>query len=104
MTKTFSVGGGIGIAAALALLISLASVGFASAATPTNNFSGTGAGAGTITGSSINCTITAGVNSGTCSHDYEVNGPDETFTATQAIGSLFAGWSGAGCSGTGTCN
>ena len=54
-------------------------------------------GAGTITSSpaGINCgsTCVASFNSGT----------SVTLSAVAATGSTFAGWSGAGCSGTGTC-
>lgn len=38
----------------------------------------------------------------TCSHVY-ANGAPVTLTATPAEGFEFAGWSGGGCSGTGTC-
>lgn len=38
----------------------------------------------------------------TCSHVY-ANGASLTLTATPAEGFEFAGWSGGGCSGTGTC-
>jgi hypothetical protein len=39
---------------------------------------------------------------GTCSHAYEPDLP-VTLTATPVSGSTFVGWSGAGCSGTSTC-
>ena len=56
-----------------------------------------GAGSGTVT------SVPAGINCGTsCSSSYGT-GVQVTLTATPARGSVFAGWSGAGCSGTGTC-
>lgn len=54
-----------------------------------------GSGAGTMAGSGISC-------GSVCSNDY-APGTVVTLTATPAIGSIFAGWSGGGCSGTGTC-
>ena len=39
---------------------------------------------------------------GTCSHAYPP-GTQVTLTPTASSGSTFAGWEGAGCSGTGTC-
>jgi hypothetical protein len=56
----------------------------------------TGAGSGTVTADSgpINC-------GATCSGVYP--GTVVTLTATPAGGSTFAGWSGSGCTGTGTC-
>jgi Divergent InlB B-repeat domain len=57
----------------------------------------TGAGSGKVTSSDgISCP-------GTCSHTYGRNGSD-TLTATATPGSTFEGWSGGGCSGTGTCH
>lgn len=53
-----------------------------------------GTGAGSVTGAGISCP------SG-CSGSYTL-GQQVTLTATPAS-STFAGWSGAGCSGTGTC-
>jgi hypothetical protein len=56
-----------------------------------------GTGAGTVTSSP------AGINCGsTCSHAYD-DGTPVSLTASPAAGSNFAGWSGGGCSGTGTC-
>jgi hypothetical protein len=56
-----------------------------------------GTGVGTVTSNP------AGINCGsTCSHDYD-SGTPVILTATPAVGSTFAGWSGSGCSGTGTC-
>ncbi|MGA2782341.1 MAG: CFI-box-CTERM domain-containing protein [Smithella sp.] len=56
-----------------------------------------GTGAGTVTGSDglINC-------GSTCSVNY-VSGTSVTLTALATSGSVFSGWAGGGCSGTGTC-
>jgi hypothetical protein len=56
-----------------------------------------GTGSGTVTSSP------AGINCGaTCAAPYDVN-TSVTLTAAAATGSTFTGWSGSGCSGTGTC-
>jgi hypothetical protein len=56
-----------------------------------------GTGTGTVTSSPT------GLNCGAiCSAEY-FKGAVVTLTATPASGSTFAGWSGGGCSGTGTC-
>jgi subtilisin family serine protease len=56
-----------------------------------------GTGTGTVTSSP------AGIDCGsTCSASFDA-GTSVTLTATAAAGSRFAGWSGGGCSGTGTC-
>jgi hypothetical protein len=57
--------------------------------------SGTGTGSVTSSPAGIDC-------GGTCSGEFE-SGTSVTLTATPATGSTFAGWSGAGCTGTGTC-
>ncbi len=54
-----------------------------------------GSGNGTVTGPEIDCAPT-------CSHNFK-QGAQVTLTATPDAGSRFAGFSGAGCSGTGTC-
>jgi len=56
-----------------------------------------GTGSGTVTSSNgaINCGTT-------CSAAY-ASGTSVALTATPASGSVFSGWSGAGCSGTGRC-
>jgi FG-GAP-like repeat/FG-GAP repeat len=57
-----------------------------------------GTGGGTVTSDlpGIDC----GVD---CEGAFAPSPPDVVLTATPAPGSLFAGWSGGGCSGTGTC-
>ncbi len=56
-----------------------------------------GTGTGTVTSSP------AGINCGvTCQANY-TQGTQVTLTATPDAGSIFAGWSGGGCSGSGTC-
>ena len=62
--------------------------------TLTVNKSGTGSGTVTSPGG-INC-------GSTCSYDFAYN-TVVTLTATPTPPSTFGGWSGAGCSGTGTC-
>lgn len=58
----------------------------------------TGNGAGTVT------SVPAGINCGaTCSSNYP-GGTVVTLNASAAAGSTFAGWSGGGCTGTGTCD
>ncbi|MEW6417445.1 MAG: DNRLRE domain-containing protein [Nitrospirota bacterium] len=58
----------------------------------------TGTGTGTVTSSP------AGINCGTdCSEAYNA-GTVVTLTASPATGSTFTGWSGGGCTGTGTCS
>ena len=55
----------------------------------------TGSGTGSVTGGGIDCP-------GTCSTS-AAQGSTITLSATPASKSTFAGWSGDGCSGTGTC-
>jgi Divergent InlB B-repeat domain len=80
---------------------SLRSFSVSTAAAPpdtrTLSVSKTGSGSGTVTSSpaGINC-------GGDCSQSY-ATGTEVTLTATPAAGSSFTGWSGGGCSGTGTC-
>ncbi|MGE5392916.1 MAG: InlB B-repeat-containing protein, partial [Candidatus Saccharibacteria bacterium] len=54
-----------------------------------------GAGSGTVTGTGINC-------GPDCSETYDY-GASVTLSASPSSGSYFTGWSGEGCSGTGTC-
>jgi len=54
-----------------------------------------GSGSGTVTSSGIDC-------GSICSAVYP-SGTEVALTATAASGSVFAGWSGASCSGTGSC-
>ncbi|MBA3614375.1 MAG: hypothetical protein H0W49_15995, partial [Nitrospirales bacterium] len=56
-----------------------------------------GAGSGTVT------SVPGGISCGNdCTEGY-ANGTSVTLTAVAAAGSSFAGWSGGGCAGTGTC-
>jgi hypothetical protein len=57
-----------------------------------------GAGSGTVTSSPAGITCGA-----TCSTPFN-HGTTVVLTATPAAGSTFAGWSGGGCGGTGTCS
>ena len=59
------------------------------------NRSGTGTGTVTSSPTGINC-------GSTCAASFP-NGQSVTLTATPGSGSAFTGWSGAGCSGSGTC-
>src|SRR3989344_2652653 len=69
----------------------------AAPSTYTLSASKSGTGSGTVTSSP------AGINCGAdCSETYNF-GTSVTLTATISAGSTFTGWSGAGCSGTGTC-
>jgi len=66
-------------------------------ATRTLTVSKTGSGSGTVTSEP------AGVSCGaTCAAKFQ-QGAKVTLSATPAAGSTFAGWSGGGCSGTGSC-
>ena len=56
-----------------------------------------GTGSGTVTSNP------AGINCGnTCLASYN-SGTSVTLTATSTVGSIFTGWTGGGCTGTGTC-
>ena len=68
----------------------------------TLSITGGGTGQGTVSGSGINCTISGGSTSGTCSANYP-SGSGVSLTATPTGGSTFSGW-GGGCSGTGGCS
>jgi List-Bact-rpt repeat protein len=54
-----------------------------------------GTGSGTVTGTGINC--------GADCTEILASGTSVALTAAAASGSTFAGWSGGGCTGTGTC-
>ena len=61
------------------------------------SISRSGSGGGNVT------SVPAGIDCGaTCSHQFTA-GTSVTLTAAPNSGSTFAGWSGGGCSGTGTC-
>ncbi len=63
--------------------------------TLTVNKAGTGSGTVTSSPSGINC-------GSTCAAQFN-QGTAVTLTASPTAGSTFTGWSGGGCSGTGTC-
>jgi Divergent InlB B-repeat domain len=63
--------------------------------THTLTVSRAGRGSGSVAGTGISCP-------GTCSARY-ASGTLVTLIATPASGSVFGGWSGGGCSGTGSC-
>lgn len=76
-------------------------IGVANGLFPTSTFTLTiataGTGSGTVTSSPT------GINCGaTCSASF-ASGTSVTLTATPATSSTFTGWSGGGCSGTGSC-
>ncbi len=58
-----------------------------------------GSGNGSVTDDQGGIMLPAGTD---CSHPYN-EGTAVTLTAHPASGSQFTGWSGGGCSGTGTC-
>jgi len=58
--------------------------------------SGTGSGAVTSEPAGINC-------AGACAAEFD-SGSEVVLTAVPAAGSVFAGWSGGGCSGSGLCH
>ena len=60
----------------------------------------TGAGTGAVTSTTPPGTINCG---GDCTETV-VSGTVMTLTASASVGSAFGGWSGGGCSGTGTCS
>jgi len=68
------------------------------ALTVTLSVSKAGSGSGSVTSSP------AGVNCGSSCSTAFATGTSVTLTAHAASGSTFSGWSGGGCSGTGTCH
>jgi uncharacterized repeat protein (TIGR01451 family) len=64
--------------------------------TLTVNFTGAGTGSVTSSPAGISCTANCSTNFAT--------GTPVTLTATANPGSTFTGWTGSGCSGTGTCS
>jgi YVTN family beta-propeller protein len=77
--------------------------GQGSPASSTLRITGTGTGSGTVTDDlgQINCTITSGVVSGTCTGTYQ-SGAAAILTATPNAASNLTGWST--CAGTSTCS
>jgi YVTN family beta-propeller protein len=67
---------------------------------PTLTVAEAGSGSGQVTSSPSGINCGAGINQ--CSAMFAV-GTQVTLTAAASAGSTFAGWSGGGCSGTGTC-
>jgi len=65
---------------------------------------GSGTGSGNVTSSpgGISCSISNGVGIGTCAASFPQNAV-VTLSVTPTGGSTFTGWSGSGCSGTGSC-
>jgi len=57
-----------------------------------------GTGVGTVT------SAPAGIDCGTDCSEPIIYGNSVTLTATPTTGTVFAGWTGGGCTGTGTCN
>lgn len=57
-------------------------------------------------GSGVGSVVTSpgGIDCGTSCSSYFASGTVVTLTAAPGIGAAFAGWSGGGCSGTGTCD
>src|SRR5436190_1046919 len=79
------------VTAATTVTATFAPQGFALTVTP----SGTGTGTVTSTPAGIDC-------GATCSASYPSDTP-VTLTATPAVGSVFTGWSGGGCTGSDPC-
>lgn len=70
--------------------------------TPITKTLGVSSGSGTGTGTGTISSSPAGISCASCSAQFPF-GEVLTLTATPAAGSVFTGWSGGGCSGTGTC-
>ena len=85
----------MGSAVCALILASGAAAGGATTYTLTVALAGSGSGAVTSSPAGVDC-------GSTCSHDF-ASGTQVTLTATAGLGSFFAGWSGGGCSGIGTC-
>jgi len=64
----------------------------------TINIVGLGSGTGTVSdGATLNCTITNGITSGTCSAVYPTSGSNVALTATAGTATTFVGWLGNTC-------
>jgi len=75
---------------------------FTSPRTLTVTTAGSGDGSVTSTPAGISCTRTGGSQSGSCAAAL-ADGTAVTLVASAPAGHAFTGWSGEGCSGTGTC-